>query len=59
MGLDLAMWSKALREMPKVDQEHWNRLDLVSRWLIATRAAVMVMTLSACMISGLLAYQDQ
>ena len=59
MGFDLKMWGRALREMPRVDQERWSRLDLISRWLIATRAAVLVMTLSACVISGLMAYHHQ
>ena len=58
MRLDLEMWVRALKEMPKVNRDDWLNLDLVSRWLIATRAAVLVMTLSACIISGLLAYHD-
>jgi len=59
MRIDLGMWVRALKEMPKVDQERWMNLDMISRWLIATRAAVLVMTFSACIISGLLAYHHQ
>ena len=58
MAIEMRMWARALTEMPKIEQERWDQLDLVSRWLIATRAAVLVMTLSACVISGLLAYRD-
>ena len=59
MAINVRMWARALTEMPKVDQAQWSRLDLIARWLIATRAAVLVMTLSACLISGLLAYQAE
>ncbi|MEZ4454040.1 MAG: prenyltransferase [Nannocystaceae bacterium] len=55
---DYSMWRKALIGIPRVDREGWDRLDLVSRWLIATRAAVFVMTALACAIGGLLAYRD-
>jgi 1,4-dihydroxy-2-naphthoate octaprenyltransferase len=34
---DVAMWGRALRVMPKLDKQQWARLDLVSRWLVATR----------------------
>jgi 1,4-dihydroxy-2-naphthoate octaprenyltransferase len=57
MGVDVKMWARALTEMPKIDEARWRQLDVISKWLIATRAAVLVMTLSACVISGLLAYQ--
>ena len=43
--MNFAMWSKALKVIPHVSREEWNHLDLVSKWLISTRAAVLVMTL--------------
>jgi 1,4-dihydroxy-2-naphthoate octaprenyltransferase len=49
------MWGRALRVMPKVDKQEWDRLDLVSRWLIATRSAVLVMTFTSAAFAGLLA----
>lgn len=53
-----SMWWKALRIIPRLSREEWDGLDLVSRWLIITRAAVFVMTgISAC-IGGLLAAGD-
>jgi len=36
-------------------KEEWDGLDLVSRWLIATRSGVTIVTLYSCAIGGLLA----
>lgn len=52
-----AMWFKALRLIPRVSRAEWEALDVVSRWLVATRAAVLVMTAVSAVIGGLLAYQ--
>jgi len=49
------MWGKALRMMPRLGKDEWARLDAVSRWLIATRAAVLVITFISAAIAGLLA----
>lgn len=54
----LAMWSKALRVIPRVDKEEWNHLDVISKWLISTRAAVLIMTFISAAIAGLLAVTD-
>ena len=54
----LRMWSRALRVIPRVSKDEWDRLDLVSRWLIATRAAVFIMTAVSAGIGGLLALRD-
>ncbi len=56
--INFRMWSRALRVIPRVSKDEWARLDLVSRWLIATRAAVFVMTAVAAGIGGLLALRD-
>lgn len=56
--IDVAMWARALRVIPRVTKEEWDRLDLVSRWLIATRAAVLVLTFVSSAIAGLLAARD-
>ncbi|MFZ9886709.1 MAG: prenyltransferase [Myxococcota bacterium] len=50
-----AMWFKALRLIPRVSRAEWDGLDVVSRWLVATRAAVLVMTAVSAVIGGLLA----
>lgn len=49
------MWGKALYGIPRVNKDEWDKLDLFGRWLIATRAAVLVMTFVSSAIAGLLA----
>jgi 1,4-dihydroxy-2-naphthoate octaprenyltransferase len=51
------MWIKALRVIPQINKDEWNHLDIFSRWLIASRGAVFVMTAIAAAIGGLLAYR--
>lgn len=53
--MNVAMWVKALQIIPKITKAEWERLDVVSRWLISTRAAVLIMTFISAAISGLLA----
>lgn len=53
--MNVAMWAKALQIIPKISKEEWSRLDVVSRWLISTRAAVLIMTFISASIAGLLA----
>jgi 1,4-dihydroxy-2-naphthoate octaprenyltransferase len=59
MKLDFAMWRKALNVIPEVSKDEWSQLDLVSRWLISTRAAVLVMTFISAALAGLFALRDQ
>lgn len=56
--MNVAMWAKAVRVIPRVTKEEWDGLDVVSRWLIATRSAVLVMTFNSAAIAGLLAARD-
>jgi 1,4-dihydroxy-2-naphthoate octaprenyltransferase len=56
--MNVAMWGKAVRVIPRVSKEEWSALDLISRWLIATRSAVLVMTFISSAIAGLLAARD-
>ncbi len=59
MKINLAMWKTALWSLVKLDsKEEWDRLDVVSKWLIATRSAVTTVTIYACVIAGLLAWRD-
>jgi 1,4-dihydroxy-2-naphthoate octaprenyltransferase len=53
-----AMWKKALRVIPSVSKETWDTLDVVSKWLVSSRAAVLVMTLTSSAIAGLFAARD-
>lgn len=51
-----AMWSKALRGVvARMEPQEWNGLDVVARWLIATRAQVLIMTFISAAIGGLFA----
>jgi len=59
MRLDLAMWRQALNVIPEVSKDEWARLDVISRWLISTRAAVLVMTFISAALAGLFALRDQ
>ena len=56
--LNIAMWGKALTTMPRIEKSDWDGLDIVSRWLIATRSAVIVMTVASAALAGLLAFRD-
>ncbi len=53
------MWLKALQTMPRLSRKEWDRLDLLSRWLVATRAAALIMSLTSAGIGGLLALQTR
>lgn len=53
------MWVHALRTMPSVNAEQWRSLDIVSRWLIASRASVLLMTVASAAIGGLLAWGER
>ena len=54
---NIRMWGKALTVMPRIDKNEWDALDIVSRWLIATRAAVIIMTFTSAAFAGILAYK--
>lgn len=54
---NVVMWGKALSVMPRITKEDWDELDIVSRWLIATRSAVIVMTFTSAAFAGVLAYK--
>jgi len=56
--MNVSMWAKAINVIPRVSKEEWDALDVVSRWLIATRSAVLVMTFISAAIAGLLAARD-
>ena len=54
--MNVGMWAKALRVIPKIDKAEWDRLDVISRWLISTRAAVLIMTFISASIAGIMAF---
>jgi len=59
MKINFAMWRKASWELIKMDdKKEWDSLDVVSKWLIATRSAVTTVTIYSSIIAGLLAWRD-
>lgn len=52
------MWGRALQVIPRLQKDEWNRLDLISKWLIASRGAVLIMTFISAAIAGIFAYRD-
>lgn len=56
--MNFSMWKKALNVIPEVSKEEWDRLDVISKWLISTRAAVLVMTFISAALAGLFAWRD-
>jgi 1,4-dihydroxy-2-naphthoate octaprenyltransferase len=59
MHINFAMWRKASWELIKMDdKKEWEALDVVSKWLIATRSAVTTVTIYSCIIAGFLAWRD-
>ena len=56
--MNFAMWKKALTVIPNVTKKEWDKLDIISKWLIATRAAVLLMTFLSALLAGLFAWHD-
>lgn len=56
--LNYQMWGKALKTIPRISKEEWINLDIISKWLIATRSAVFIMTVIAGAIGGIMAWYD-
>jgi 1,4-dihydroxy-2-naphthoate polyprenyltransferase len=56
--MNFAMWRKALNVIPEVSKSEWDGLDVISKWLISTRAAVLIMTFISAALAGLFAWRD-
>ena len=56
--MNVTMWRKALQVIPRIDKAEWESLDVISKWLISTRAAVLIMTFLSAAIAGIFAIQD-
>lgn len=56
--MNFTMWKKALTVIPNVTKEEWDKLDIISKWLISTRAAVLLMTFLSAVLAGLFAWHD-
>lgn len=56
--MNFAMWKKAMNVIPEVSKDEWDQLDVISKWLISTRAAVLIMTFISAALAGLFAWRD-
>jgi 1,4-dihydroxy-2-naphthoate octaprenyltransferase len=56
--MNINMWRKALQVIPHVSKEEWQKLDVISKWLISTRAAVLIMTFLSGAFAGIFAFRD-
>lgn len=56
--MNVSMWRKALQVIPRISKSEWEQLDIISKWLISTRAAVLIMTFISAAIAGILAAHD-
>ena len=56
--MNVSMWAKALQVIPRISKGEWNSLDVISRWLIATRSAVLIITFIPALMAGILAFRD-
>jgi len=59
MSINPGMWLTALQRPVKLhEKRQWDALDVITKWLIATRGTVTHLTVFACVIAGLLAFRD-
>jgi 1,4-dihydroxy-2-naphthoate octaprenyltransferase len=59
MNINFSMWKTAFSTLVKMDsKEEWDKLDVISKWLIATRSAVTAVTIYSCIIAGFLSWRD-
>jgi 1,4-dihydroxy-2-naphthoate octaprenyltransferase len=58
MNINFAMWRTAIWSLVKMEnKDEWDSLDVISKWLIATRSGVTTVTIYSCIIAGLLAWR--
>lgn len=55
--MNIAMWAKALQVVPRISKDEWDDLDIISKWLISSRAVVLVMTFLSAAFAGMFAYR--
>jgi len=51
------MWAKALQTIPRIEKHEWDGLDIVSKFLIASRSGVLIITFISAGLAGLFAYR--
>jgi len=55
--MNIAMWAKALQTIPRIEKHEWDGLDIVSKFLIASRSGVLIITFISAGLAGLFAYR--
>jgi 1,4-dihydroxy-2-naphthoate octaprenyltransferase len=50
-----AIWIQALKTVPQIDKKCWETLNIFTKWLIASRFSVTIMTFTSAIIGILLA----
>ncbi len=55
--MNVSMWVKALQTIPRIEKDEWNGLDIVSKFLIASRSGVLIITFISAGLAGLFAYR--
>lgn len=56
--MNFTMWRRALQVIPRISKEEWNQLDIISKWMISSRAVVLIMTFISASIAGILSLRD-
>eukprot|EP01116_Phalansterium_solitarium_P021533 TRINITY_DN6732_c0_g1_i1.p1 TRINITY_DN6732_c0_g1~~TRINITY_DN6732_c0_g1_i1.p1 ORF type:complete len:330 (-),score=58.89 TRINITY_DN6732_c0_g1_i1:41-1030(-) len=55
----MSVWKQALTKIPRnISKEDWRKLSVFTKWLVVTRAAVLIITLLSSSIAGILAYRN-
>lgn len=54
----MTTFREALGGVPRIDEAEWAALSPLKRWLVASRAAVLVMTLLSAVLAGILGWRD-
>lgn len=57
--MNVSMWIKALQTIPRIDKTEWDGLDVVSKFLIASRSGVLIITFISAGLAGLFAYRAE
>jgi 1,4-dihydroxy-2-naphthoate octaprenyltransferase len=53
-----AIWIQALKTVPQIDKPCWDTLNLFTKWLVASRFSVTIMTFTSAIIGILLAFSN-
>ncbi len=56
--MNISMWAKALQTIPRMERDEWNALDIVSKFLVASRSGVLIITFISAALAGLYAFRD-